>query len=111
MATQLAVAPAFGRVHLRRILIGALVIVVIGAVATLAGWDITAWFKHICPSSLSPRLGGILFAIVLLIKAFGWSDGKTLVSQSYGQAREKNAEQSAARKARREAKCQAETPG
>ncbi|HEY5260829.1 MAG TPA: YbhN family protein [Solirubrobacteraceae bacterium] len=54
---------------------------------------------------------GILFAIVLLARAFGWSDGKTLVAQSYGQAREKNAEQSAARKARRHAKRQAEAPG
>jgi uncharacterized membrane protein YbhN (UPF0104 family) len=43
---------------------------------------------------------GILFAIVLLVRAFGWSDGKTLVSQSYTQAREKNAERSAARKAK-----------
>jgi uncharacterized membrane protein YbhN (UPF0104 family) len=47
---------------------------------------------------------GILFAIVLLARAFGWSDGKTLVAQSYGQAREKSAEQSAARKAKRRAK-------
>ncbi|MFI5009569.1 MAG: lysylphosphatidylglycerol synthase domain-containing protein [Solirubrobacterales bacterium] len=46
---------------------------------------------------------GILFAIVLLVRAFGWSDGKTLVTQSYGQAREKNAERSAARKAKRHA--------
>ncbi len=46
---------------------------------------------------------GILFAIVLLIRAFGWSDGKTLVAQSYGQAREKNAERSAARRAKRNA--------
>jgi uncharacterized membrane protein YbhN (UPF0104 family) len=53
---------------------------------------------------------GILFAIVLLIRAFGWSDGKTLVTQSYSQAREKNAEQSAARKARRHAKHQSEAP-
>jgi uncharacterized membrane protein YbhN (UPF0104 family) len=54
---------------------------------------------------------GILFAIALLIRAFGWSDGKTLLAQSYGQAREKNAEQSAARKARRHAKHQVETGG
>jgi uncharacterized membrane protein YbhN (UPF0104 family) len=44
---------------------------------------------------------GILFAILLLIRAFGWSDGKTLVAQSYSQAREKNAERSAERKAKR----------
>jgi uncharacterized membrane protein YbhN (UPF0104 family) len=43
---------------------------------------------------------GILFAIVLLVRAFGWSDGKTLVTQSYTQAREQKAERSAARKAR-----------
>jgi uncharacterized membrane protein YbhN (UPF0104 family) len=46
---------------------------------------------------------GILFAIVLLVRAFGWSDGKTLVAQSYSEAREKNAERSAARKAKRHA--------
>ena len=47
---------------------------------------------------------GILFAIVMLIRAFGWSDGRSLVAQSYGQAKEKSAEQSAARKAKRQAK-------
>jgi uncharacterized membrane protein YbhN (UPF0104 family) len=46
----------------------------------------------------------IFFAIVLLVRAFGWSGGKTLVKQSYGEAREKTAEQSAARKAKRQAK-------
>jgi uncharacterized membrane protein YbhN (UPF0104 family) len=46
----------------------------------------------------------ILFAILLLIRAFGWSGGKTLVGRSYADAREKSAEQSAARKAKREAK-------
>lgn len=38
----MAVAHAHGRIHLSRILIGALIIVVIGAGATLAGWDLTA---------------------------------------------------------------------
>jgi uncharacterized membrane protein YbhN (UPF0104 family) len=47
---------------------------------------------------------GIFFAIVLLVRAFGWSGGKTLVKQSYSEAREKTAEQSAARKAKRQAK-------
>ena len=46
----------------------------------------------------------ILLAIVLLVRAFGWSGGKTLVQQSYTEARQKSAEQSAARKARRQAK-------
>jgi len=46
----------------------------------------------------------IVLAIVLLVRAFGWSGGKTLVQQSYTEARQKSAEQSAARKARRQAK-------
>jgi uncharacterized membrane protein YbhN (UPF0104 family) len=50
---------------------------------------------------------GLLFAIVVVIRAFGWSGGKVLVSQSYGQAREKSSEQSAARKAKRHAKREA----
>ena len=46
----------------------------------------------------------ILFAIVVLVRAFGWSGGKTLVEQSYSEARQKSSEQSAARKARRHAR-------
>lgn len=49
----------------------------------------------------------ILLAIVLLVRAFGWSGGKTLVQQSYTEARQKSSEQSAARKAKRHAKRQA----
>jgi uncharacterized membrane protein YbhN (UPF0104 family) len=50
---------------------------------------------------------GLLFAIVVVVRAFGWTGGKTLVSKSYGQAREKSSEQSAARKAKRQAKREA----
>jgi hypothetical protein len=50
---------------------------------------------------------GLLFAIAVVIRAFGWTGGKALVSQSYGQAREKSSEQSAARKAKRHAKREA----
>jgi hypothetical protein len=46
----------------------------------------------------------LLFAIVMVAWAFGWSGGKLLVQQSYGEAREKAAEQSAERKEKREAK-------
>ena len=49
----------------------------------------------------------ILLAIVLMVRAFGWSGGKTLVKQSYSGAREKSAEQSAARKAKKEARKEA----
>ena len=53
----------------------------------------------------------ILFAIVMLARAFGWNDGKSLVAQSYSEAREKSAEQSEARKAKREAKKEARHAG
>jgi uncharacterized membrane protein YbhN (UPF0104 family) len=51
----------------------------------------------------------ILFAIVVLVRAFGWTGGKTLVSQSYTEARQKTSEKSAERKARRHAKRHGET--
>jgi uncharacterized membrane protein YbhN (UPF0104 family) len=44
----------------------------------------------------------ILFAVAVLVWAFGWTGGRTLVVESYEKARETSAEQSAARKARRQ---------
>jgi uncharacterized membrane protein YbhN (UPF0104 family) len=77
MATQREAAPAYGRVHLRRILIGALVIVVIGAAATLAGWDITGWLRHIWDTITSVSLGYLLAGVALMTvqttaTAFAW---------------------------------------
>jgi hypothetical protein len=46
----------------------------------------------------------ILFAIVLLAWAFGWSGGRSLVAKSYSEAREKAAAESAARKQKRHAR-------
>ncbi len=66
MATQPALISAYGRVHVRRILIGALVIVVFGAAATLAGWDISGWFKHIWHTITSIPPGYVVAAIVLI---------------------------------------------
>src|SRR4051794_35619834 len=45
----------------------------------------------------------ILMALVLVTWAFGWSGGRSLIEQSYGEAKEKAAEQQAARRARKEA--------
>ena len=42
----------------------------------------------------------IALAIVLLVRAFGWSGGKALVGQSYTQAKEKAAEETRAARAR-----------
>jgi uncharacterized membrane protein YbhN (UPF0104 family) len=46
----------------------------------------------------------VLFAVVVVVWAFGWTGGKTLVQESYADAKEKAAEQKAERAARREAK-------
>lgn len=46
----------------------------------------------------------IIFAIVLMAWAFGWSGGKQLVESSYSKAKEEEAERSAAHKAKKEAK-------
>jgi uncharacterized membrane protein YbhN (UPF0104 family) len=46
----------------------------------------------------------VLFAVAVVVWAFGWTGGKTLVGQSYADAKEKAAEQKAERAARREAK-------
>jgi uncharacterized membrane protein YbhN (UPF0104 family) len=51
----------------------------------------------------------MVLGIVLVVWAFGWSGGKKLVGDSYEEAKQKAAEQQAARKARKEAKRQAET--
>ncbi|MFL5921140.1 MAG: lysylphosphatidylglycerol synthase domain-containing protein [Gaiellaceae bacterium] len=49
----------------------------------------------------------IIFGIVMLVWAFGWSGGRLLVSDSYEGAKEKAAEQKAAHGARRAAKREA----
>jgi uncharacterized membrane protein YbhN (UPF0104 family) len=46
----------------------------------------------------------IIFAIIMLAWAFGWSGGEALVKSSYTQAKEKTAEQHAARKESKRAK-------
>ena len=53
----------------------------------------------------------IVLAIVLLVRAFGWAGGKALVTESYGEARDKAAAEKAARRSRRRAKRAAKTAG
>jgi len=53
--------------------------------------------------------GGYAFAIVMLVWAFGWTGGKQLVRESYGQAKDKVAEEQAARHDRKLAKKNHET--
>jgi uncharacterized membrane protein YbhN (UPF0104 family) len=46
----------------------------------------------------------VLFAVAIVVWAFGWTGGKTLVGQSYADAKQKAAEQKAQRATRREEK-------
>ena len=52
----------------------------------------------------NPKRLVTMFAIVLMIWAFGWTGGKMLVKDSYSEAKVKAAEQSEARKERKAAK-------
>jgi hypothetical protein len=49
----------------------------------------------------------ILFGILMVVWAFGWSGGRKLVGDSYEEAKQKAAEQKAARDARKQARKEA----
>src|SRR5262249_8137695 len=53
---------------------------------------------------LVPTAWSLLFAIALVVWAFGWTGGKKLVRESYGEAKAKAAEQKAAHRAKKQAK-------
>lgn len=79
-------------------------------VASLNGiTDATTATAYSVAQQLVTTAWNIILGIVLVVFAFGWSGGKQLVGQSYEDAKQKAAEQQAARKARKEAKRQAET--
>ena len=59
-------APARGRVKVRSLLIGALIIVVIGAAATLFGWDLSGWLKEVWSTIKTISIGYLLAGIVLI---------------------------------------------
>jgi uncharacterized membrane protein YbhN (UPF0104 family) len=79
-------------------------------VASLNGiTDATTATAYSVAQQLVTTAWNIILAIVLVVWAFGWSGGKQLVGQSYEDAKQRAAEQQAARKARKEAKRKAET--
>jgi hypothetical protein len=74
-------------------------------VASLNGvTDPTTATAYSVAQQLVTTAWNILFAIVLVIWVFGWTGGKSLVQSSYTDAKEKAAEQKAARAERKEAK-------
>jgi uncharacterized membrane protein YbhN (UPF0104 family) len=66
-----------GRVNTRSLLIGALVILVIAAAATLFGWDVSGWFKEVWNTIKTISIGYLIAGIVLITiqttaAAFAW---------------------------------------
>jgi hypothetical protein len=65
------------RFRWRRVLNGALVVMVIGAAARLFGWDISGWFSDLWDTITAISAGYIIAAVVLKtlqtsLTAFGW---------------------------------------
>ena len=74
-------------------------------VASLKGvTDPTTATAYSVSQQLVTTAWNIIFAIILLVSTFGWSGGKELVTTSYVGAKDKAAEQKAARAARKEEK-------
>jgi uncharacterized membrane protein YbhN (UPF0104 family) len=74
-------------------------------VASLKGvTDATTATAYSVSQQLVTTAWNIIFAIILMTWTFGWSGGKELVQTSYEGAKEKAAEQKAARAARKEEK-------
>ena len=79
-------------------------------VASLSGvTDATTATAYSVAQQLVTTAWNIILGIVLVVWAFGWSGGKQLVGESYDEAKQKAAEQQEARRARKEAKREAET--
>ena len=77
-------------------------------VASLNGvTDATTATAYSVAQQLVMTAWNIVFAVLLVVWVFGWSGGKALVESSYSDAKEKAAEQKAARAERKEAKHEA----
>jgi uncharacterized membrane protein YbhN (UPF0104 family) len=77
MASEQALASPRGRLHLRHLVIFVLVLVVIGAAATLFGWEVGGWLERVWNTVTSIPIGYLLGAIVLLVvqtttTAYAW---------------------------------------
>ena len=65
-STTATIAPAAGRrFHWMRWLVIALVILVIGAIANLCGWDLKGWFEQLWDTMTSISLADLLAAVTL----------------------------------------------
>lgn len=70
-------APSKKRVFWKRLLVGAAVVVVIGAFANLVGWDIRGWFQDLWDTITGISAAYVVGAVILITvqttaTAFGW---------------------------------------
>src|SRR6476660_218942 len=76
--TAVPIAPEEGgNLHVRRILTGALVLIVIGAAANLLGWDIRGWLEELWDTITGISIGYLIAAVALktvqtTATAFAW---------------------------------------
>ena len=76
MAAPTVEAPK-SRLRLKRVLVGALIVVVIGAAANLLGWNIRGWFSELWDTISTISLGYLVAGVTLKtvqtsLTAFGW---------------------------------------
>ena len=55
-----------GRVNIRSLLIGAAVIVIVAAAATLFGWDLVGWLEEVWDTITTISIGYLIAGIVLI---------------------------------------------
>ena len=77
VAAPTTVEPPKSRLRLKRVLVGALVVVVIGAAANLLGWNIRGWFSELWDTiseiSLAYLIAGVaLKTVQTSLTALGW---------------------------------------
>jgi uncharacterized membrane protein YbhN (UPF0104 family) len=88
VAAPAAAAQPKRRFHVRRLLVGALVILVIGAFANLVGWDLRGWFSDLWDTMSEISVGSLIAAVTLKtvqtsLTAFGWY---SILRFAYGDA-------------------------
>src|SRR5512133_2824789 len=76
-AASPAAPAARGRIRWKRLIVGAVVVVVVGAVAQLLGWDIRGWFSDLWDTITTISVGYLIAAVVLktvqtTLTAVGW---------------------------------------
>jgi uncharacterized membrane protein YbhN (UPF0104 family) len=91
-----------------------------GGVGVTQAWNVAS-LNHVASATdataysvaqqLVSTAWSILFALILMVWAWGWTGGKRMVSDSYGEAKRRQAEEQEKRRAKKEAKAAAAESG